>query len=339
MSEAHQAKDSANDAPADVAKPREDTGTRVAGRRHQLEGLAVPAVLVLLVLVFSALIPTFRTVSNIEGMVNSQAVVLMLALAAAVTLRTGSFDLSIASVMVASGATVATLSTSGYSIAVSVLAGILLGVFVGIAQGYLIVKIGVDSFITTLGTLTALGGVAYAITQGQIVGGVPASLVEISRATILGIPLATWYSWLLVIIVWYVFERTPLGRHLLFIGGNKNTARLAGVPVDRIQLAAFVLSATLSAGIGVVLVGQLAAIDPSIGPQYLLPPFAAVFLGSTAFTPGRFNAFGTLVAVYLLVVGITGLSLLGVASWVSAVFNGLALVLAVTAARLAARSK
>ena len=301
----------------------------------QLERFAVPAVLVFLIILFSMLIPTFRTVGNLQTMINSQSVILLLAITAIVTLRLGSFDLSIAAVMVASGATVAVLSTSGYPIFIAILGGVALGIIVGVIQAFIIVKIGVDSFIVTLGMLTALAGVTYAITSSRIVAGLPQPLIDFARERVLGFPLATWYSWAAVLIAWFVFERTPLGRHMLFIGGNVNAARLAGIPVDRIRFGAFVASSTLAALVGLVLVGQLGAMDPGIGPQYVLPPFAAAFLGSTAFTPGRFNALGTAVAVYLLVVGITGLQLMGVESWISSLFNGLALVIAVTLARLA----
>ena len=315
-------------------KPTREKKPRGQSAR-QLERFAVPAVLVGLVLLFSLMIPTFRTAGNLQTMINSQSVILLLAITAIVTLRLGSFDLSIAAVMVASGAAVAVLSTSGYPLWLSILGGVALGVVVGFIQAFIIVKIGVDSFIVTLGMLTALAGITYAITSSRIVAGLPQPLIDFAREKVFGFPLATWYSWAAVLVAWFVFERTPLGRHMLFIGGNANAARLAGIPVDRILFGAFVASSTLAAMVGLVLVGQLGAIDPGIGPQYVLPPFAAAFLGSTAFTPGRFNALGTAVAVYLLVVGITGLQLMGVESWISSLFNGLALVIAVTLARLA----
>ena len=168
--------------------------------------------------------------------------------------------------------------------------------------------------------------------------GVPATLVNLSRSDILGFPMITWYAWIGVAVLWFLFEKAPIGRYLLFIGGNASAARLAGLPVKKIQVGTFVTSSVLSALTGVLLVGQLGAVDPAMGSMYLLPPFAAVFLGSTAFTPGRFNALGTITAVYLLVVGITGLQLMGISSWVTQVFNGVALILAVTFAKLGSRS-
>jgi ribose transport system permease protein len=208
---------------------------------------------------------------------------------------------------------------------------------VGGINALLVVKVGVDSFITTLGMFTALTGISYAITDNRVVVGVPDVFVELARAKMLGLPMTTWYAWILVVVLWYVYERTPLGRYLLFIGGNPDSARLAGINVERIRSGTFVASSLLASLIGILLVGNLGAIDPSIGNQYLLAPFAAVFLGATTISVGRFNSVGTLIALYLLVVGITGLQLMGAESWVNNLFNGLALVIAVTLAKLAGR--
>lgn len=311
-------------------------GSRLAGLG--VERFAVPGILVLMVTVFSVALPTFRTAGNFEGMVNSQAVILMLALTAAITLRAGAFDLSIAQVMVASGAITTVLSSNGVSLVIAIATSLAFGLAIGLIHALLIVRIGVDSFITTLGTLTALTGITYAVTDSRIVAGVPATLVNLSRSDILGFPMITWYAWIGVAVLWFLFEKAPIGRYLLFIGGNASAARLAGLPVKKIQVGTFVTSSVLSALTGVLLVGQLGAVDPAMGSMYLLPPFAAVFLGSTAFTPGRFNALGTITAVYLLVVGITGLQLMGISSWVTQVFNGVALILAVTFAKLGSRS-
>lgn len=325
-----------NDASAAAHEPR-STRARASFPR-QAERLAVPGILLVLTLAFCATIPSFRTSANFEGMINSQSIILMLALTAAITLRSGAFDLSIAQVMVTSGAITAVMSTSGIPLAIAILTSVAFGVGVGLLHAVLVVRVGVDSFITTLGSLTALTGITYAITGSQIVANLPQPLIELSRAAILGVPMVTWYAWIAVAVIWFVFEKAPVGRYLLFVGANESSARLAGLPVTRIKMGTFIASSTLSALIGVVLVGQLGAVDPAMGSMYLLPPFAAVYLGATAFTPGRFNALGTLAAVYLLVVGITGLQLMGISSWVSQVFNGAALVLAVTFAKLASRS-
>jgi ribose transport system permease protein len=297
-------------------------------------------VLIALFVMFSVWLPsTFFTLGNVQTMVNSQSVILMLAIAATVPLRAGDFDFSIAAVMTASTATVVVVVSHGQSLTVAVLLALAVGLVVGIANTLLIVVIGVNSLITTLGLLTALGGYAYAITNSNVID-LPRSAVEgFARDTVAGFPAATWYGWVLVLIAWYVYEKTPYGRYLVFIGGNREAARLAGVRVSAVRGSALLTSAMLSAFAGVVLAGQLGAIDPSIGSQYLLQPFAAALLGATTVTIGRPNALGTLIALYLLVIGVTGLELLGASSWANDVFNGLALVAAVTVAKLTAGSQ
>ncbi len=307
--------------------------------RPIVEKLALPLILIALILLFSAILPTFRTIDNFQGMINSQSIILLLAMTATIALRTGLFDLSIAAVMLAGGATMVMLADSGMNLLLAVLITLAGGLVVGSIHAFLVVRIGVDALIVTLGTLTALGGYTYFVTGSRIVAGLPDIVIEAARFEVLGFPAATWYGWILAVLIWYVFERTPLGRHMLFIGGNPDAARLAGIRVERIRQSVFLVSALLAVVIGMVLVGQLGAVDPGIGGQFLLPPFAAAFLGSTAITPGRFNSIGTVFGVYLGVTAITGLQLLGVASWVGAVFNGLALVVAVTLSALASRKR
>jgi ribose transport system permease protein len=289
---------------------------------------------------FSIALPsTFPTWPNVRAMLDSQAVVLILAIAETLPLRAGDFDLSISALMIASGCLTAELMTNGSGLLVAILSAVALGGVVGLINGYLVVKIGVDSFVTTLGMATALGGIAYAVVNSRIVTDFPSSLLTLARHQTFGLPNLTWFGWGLVIIAWYVYERTPVGRQLLFIGGSPDSARLAGVKVDRLRMFCLLGSAIISSLAGVVFAGSLGQIDPSLSSQFLLQPFAGAFLGATVITVGRVNAVGTMIALYLLVVGITGLQLLGAQPWVSDVFNGVALVLAVTFARIAAKSR
>lgn len=142
--------------------------------------------------------------------------------------------------------------------------------------------------------------------------------------------------------VWYVLQHTPLGRHLVFVGEGREVARLNGLPVSGIRVGALVtcsLIAAVAAVAGVLQAGVVGAADPGGGASYLLPAFAGAFLGATSIRPGRFNAWGSFVAVYFLVTGITGLELLGLSGWVQDVFYGGSLVVAVAFARLAGRRR
>ncbi|WP_200847116.1 ABC transporter permease [Microbacterium sp. 18062] len=321
---------------APAARPRTARRDRPAGSHDTIQRYALPAILVILVVLCIAFIPEFRSPMLYVSMINGQSTLLLLALAATIVLRIGEFDLSIPQIMVGSAAIVAVLSASGVPAPVAGVLAVALGIVVGIVNGILVVVVGVGSFVTTLGTFTALAGFAYFVTGSQVITGVPAAFVDLARTPILGFPSISWIAWLLTAILWVVYERTPLGRYMLFIGGNVNAARLAGIRVRAIRLGSFIAAGALGGIIGVLFSGYLGAIDPSVGSQFMLQPFAAAFLGATAISIGRFNALGTVIALYTLTVGITALQIVGAQTWVSNVFYGLALIGAVTAARVIA---
>jgi len=303
------------------------------------ERWSLAGALVVLVAICVTVFPQFRTASLFTTMLNAQSLVLLLALTATIVLRLGDFDLSISQTMVVSAAIIGALTKAGIPAWIAIVLALGLGGSVGLINALLVVKVGVDSFVATLGSFTSLSGLAYLITNSRIISGVPDGFILFARYQILRLPLITWYAWLLVIVLWYFYQRTPIGRYALFIGGNRNAARLVGIPVDPIRIGAYVVSGLLASCIGILFAGYFGAVDPSVGSQYMLQPFAAAFLGATAITVGRFNAFGTVAALYLLTVGITALQLLGAQTWVTNVFYGVALMVAVTAARLAGNRK
>lgn len=323
--------------PTRIQRP--PTSRRRFSGSDLIQKYALLGILLVLLGIFVAIIPAFRSWGLITSMINSQSIILLLALIATIVLRTGGFDLSISQTMVASAALCIVLTKAGVPLLVAAVCAVVLGVIVGLINALLIVRIGVDSFIVTLGSFSALAGAAYFITSSSIVAGAPPELVNAVRSLVLGIPLVTWYAWALAAILWFVYQRTPVGRYMVFIGGNPDAALLAGIPVQKIRFGAYLVSAVLSSLMGLVFLGYFGAVDPGVGSQYLLQPLAAAFLGTTAIVVGRFNALGTVVALYLLIVGITGLQVLGAQTWVTNVFYGLALMIAVTASKLAGRKK
>jgi len=283
---------------------------------------------------------SFASMRSVTSMINSQSILVMLAIASTITLRNGDFDLSLAGTAILSGAVLGQLTLNhGVPLVFAALAAIACGLVVGLLNALLVVFFDLDALVVTLGMFTLLSGLALAISGGTVLTGFPASLTDFARQEFLGMPLATWYGWLIVLIAYYVYEHTPVGRYMYFTGGNREATRLAGVRVQRIRTGAFLVGGAVAAFAGVVLAGVLGGLDPTAGAQYLLQPFAAAFLGATAFTVGRFNALGTLAALYFLVIGITGIQLYGLAGWVTDAFNGLALIIAILAAGLAERRR
>jgi ribose transport system permease protein len=183
---------------------------------------------------------------------------------------------------------------------------------------------------------TLLQGLALGINPNAVPN-LAQPLVDLMRSTILGIQFAFYCGLALTVVVWYVYRFTPLGRYLYFVGAGRDVARLAGLRVDAIRIGALLTSSIAAALAGIMLVGLLGSADPNVGPSFLLPAFAAAFLGATVLHPGRFNPWGTFIAVYFLVTGITGLQLLGLSSWIESVFYGGSLVIAVAIAQVLRR--
>jgi len=298
-------------------------------------------ILVLLIIGFSIALPhSFPTGGDVRAMIDSQAVLLVLALGVTLPLRTGDFDLSIGAVMVLSSAVVAMLTTNDHwNVGLACVVTVLLGAGIGFINSIIIVYVGVNAFVATLGTMSIVEGIGYAITKTTVLYGFPQGLLSFGQAQLFGLPAAAYYGWILALLLLYTYQYTSFGRKLLFVGGNRDAARLLGLKVNRIRATAFISSGAISAFAGILLASTLGAVDPSIAGQYLLQPYAAAFLGTAVIQVGRFNVLGTVIGLYLIVVGVTGLQLFGASAWVAEVFYGAALVVAVGIAVYAGRHK
>jgi ribose transport system permease protein len=326
--------------------PEPALGTRAA-LRDRLAGIdpvdfsrryGIIVVWLAVIAVFSALRPsTFFTFGNLQTIAGSQAVLVVITLGLLVPFAVGEFDVSISGTTGISLVLVGWLNViHGWSIGWSILVALAVGLLVGAVNAFFVVVARVESIVVTLGMGTLLVGVSVGVND-QSTGGISQGLVNAVRDQLFGIPLAFYYGLGLTVIAWYVFSYTPLGRYVYFVGAGRDVARLSGIAVDRIRVGAFLTSGLTSSLAGVMLAGWLGAADPNVSSTYLLPTFAAAFLGASVIRPGRFNPWGTLIAAYFLVTGVTGLELLGLAGWIEQVFYGGSLVLAVAFSRLAGR--
>jgi ribose transport system permease protein len=258
----------------------------------------------------------FFTVRDFRQIGNSQGPLLILALSLVSTLCVGEIDLSVAATMTMSAIIVAQYNgVDHWSLWPVLIIAMVVSMLIGLINGLLTVYVGVQGIIVTLGMGTALLGLAQEISHSTSIGGVSAGLTNFMNRPIFGVDGEFYYSIIVAVLLWYVFRHTPLGRRILFIGHNREAARLSGVKVARLRLLAFVFGSTLAGFAGIVLVGVTGGLESSSLQPLLLPAFAAAFVGSTIFVPGQVNAFGT---------------------WVQNVFYGVALVLAVVGARVVA---
>jgi ribose transport system permease protein len=313
--------------------------TRVAeaAPRFALLGL-----LVVVVGVFAVLKPeTYPTLENLNSVATLESLPLMLSLAVLIPAAGGEFDLSMATVFGLSQLLVVGLQIwLGIPAVVAIVAVVAIGCAVGFINGVLVFYLQINSFIATLGTSTLLTGFATWYAGGQVIfGNLPAEFLAIGQAAPFGVPLPIVYALVTSLILWFILSRTAWGRWLYATGGNRTAARLTGIPVGRMVVASYVACSGLAALSGVVIASELGSGQPTLGPGYLLPAYAAAFLGATSVTPGRFNVWGTVIAVALLAAGVTGLEQMGIASWVEYAFNGLALIIAVAASGYIVRAR
>jgi ribose transport system permease protein len=294
--------------------------------------------LVLLIVVFTALRPTtFFTFTNLVINLNTKAVLVILVLSVLSSLAAGLYDMSIAGTMGVAYVLMGYLNVVlGWSILAAILAALLAGLLVGLVNALLIVRVGINSLIVSLGMGTLLTGLALGI-NGRAVYGLTPAFVALFRFPIFGIQMVFVIALVLTGLVWFVFSHTPFGRYLFIVGAGLEVARLSGLRVGLLQTAALLVSSIGSAFAGIALAGTQNSVDPNSSAKFLLPAFAAAFLGSTAINPGRFNAWGGFIAVYFLATGITGLQFLGLSGWIESVFYGASLMLAVLLSAVARR--
>ena len=286
----------------------------------------------LLIVVFGIWIPhLFLTTSTLHTIADEEPVTMMLGLAVLIPLIGGNFDLSVGAVANLSGILAVVMQNNHHwSVGESIALALVTSLFIGAVNGFLIVKWHVNSFIVTLGMSTLLAALLDIVTANSQPL-IPSSNAWNNLATfqVGGFEAYVFYAFICAFIVWWLLDHTPFGRYLYAIGANKEASRLAGVRVDRWVWLSMVLSATISGVAGVL---YCSASGPALtfGPSLLLPAFAACFLGATQLRPGRFNVWGSVLAVYVLAIGVSGLQLVTGQQWINELFNGVALIGAVS---------
>jgi ribose transport system permease protein len=313
---------------------RRPVATRAGSSRLQsAERFGVLILLVLVVIGFSATHPdTFATVENFQNIAVSQSVLAIVALAVVIPLVGGRFDVSVGSNLgLCAIAAAALMSRYDVPLPLVFVACAAIGALLGLVNGLVVAYLGVNSIIATLGTGTIMAGLVQAYTEGiPINEGISTTLTDLNTHTVVGVPLLFIVMLGISTAVWFVLTQTPYGRKLLATGSNMTSARLTGLDVQRLVMTSFV-AAGLVVGIGGVLqVAAQGSGDPTVGGlTFILPAIAAVFLGATTWQPGEYNVPGTLLGLFFVSTTISGLVLAGVAPWVTDVFNGGAVVIAI----------
>jgi ribose transport system permease protein len=316
---------------------------RVAG--HVIRTYSLPILLIISVLIYGlwggGVSTAFNSAASWRNIASGQAVTGVLTLGILLTLTSGNFDLSIGNICgLSSIMTAAAYSRWHLPLVLGLLVGVAIGAAVGGMNGFLSTTLRVDPFIITLGTASIILGFVDWYTKGQsIVNDIPQPLLDFGRTNFLGIPEVAWVLGVVALLIYYVLEHTPYGRALHAIGSNRAAAKLVGIRVERTITSAFALTGAFAGVAGILLVAYSGSANPTIGPTFTLTALASAFLGAVSFKVGRLNVPGTIVAIFFLSINITGLTYAGVQNWITEVFTGLTLILAVALAAILSKER
>jgi len=312
------------------AQPAEPLSARLR-RAIAFRNSAAVYLFVFMVVVFALWVPdTFLTSGTFRSVLSDQAITCLVAVGLVVPIAAGAIDLAVGAEVGLGAILVAwLLANQHFGIPVAIVMSLAAGAAVGVFSWLMITRARIPAFIATLGVSSVLTAVIAWVSGSQQIVNLPAGFTTLGTGQLFGITYPVYIMLAVSIGLWYLLERTALGRRIYATGGNPEAASLAGIRTSRIILFTLVTGGVVSGLAGLLETSKLSTGDPTIGPGYLLPVIAAVFLGSTQFRGGRMNIWGTVVAAYVLATGVKGLQLAGLPIWIPDLFNGVALLLAV----------
>ncbi|MEN8673198.1 ABC transporter permease [Nocardioides sp.] len=324
-----------DDKSAPAATPSSDAAGPGGSRkkpRFRIEGYATILFFVAFFVIVTIIEGSgYASWDNLTLVMSQNAHVAFVATAVTITLIAGQFDLSAGPLLGLSAILTGGLtSIQGLPLSLTILIVLVVGAVVGLVNGLLVTRANLNAFIATLAVGGAVGGVTTLYSNGVVIySGIPEQLLNAGTYDFAGISLPIWYVGILLVVAYVVARHTILGRHWYASGANPDAARLAGVKVDRMIVLAFMATGLLASLAGVVILARMGSADPTLGPDLLLPAFAAAFLGSSILSDGKFTLVGTIVATFLIAFAAAGLDALGLSPGVKPIFNGAVLVGAV----------
>ncbi len=284
-----------------------------------------------LIVVFSILEPRFFSVNNFRILLETMSILGILSLGVNFLLIAGEMDISFTSVLELSAAVVAISSTAHMNTFVSIAFGVLAATAVGLINAFFAVKLKIPSFLVTLGTQVAIGGLVMILCDYRTIIIRDKSFINV----FFGRPFANIASavyWMIgiAIVIWFVLTRTRFGKWVYATGGNQSSARLMGIPTDRVKISLFVTSAILAGVAGFILGSRATSARPAMGTSYLMPAISAPILAGAALTGGQGSAFKTLLAAFVLTIITNGVTLIGLEPAYRDIFMGVILISALS---------
>jgi len=288
-------------------------------------------VLCLLFAAFAIGVDRFLTVRNVVNIVQQISILTIVGVGLTFCFAAREIDLSVGFAASLGGLLVPLLLTKGVPIPVAILAGLGAGLVIGLVNAAIVTLVGVPSLIATLATGSILYGLNFMISGGRaIYGGIPDGFLMLGQAQIGIFPLISIIMLAIVVLAWFLMEKSFLGRYLYAVGGNTRAAELAGISARRYRAIGLVLCSVLGVVAGFLLAARLGSGQPNSGERYLLDGLATVFIGMTMFRPGSATVIGTLFGALFIGIVNNGLNLMGLDTFVQDVLKGVIIILAVS---------
>ena len=278
-------------------------------------GFGLLVALILELIIFASLSPYFFSSTNFSNIGRAMVIIGIGSIGATIVIISGGFDLSVGSVMAASGMLAAFVINQGQSNLVGVVLALMLGCVIGLLNGFVIGYLRINPLIATLAMLSIVRGLAYIISGGDAVIVSNSSFLAIGTDSLFGIPITVWIFVTLFLSVGFLMPRTHFGRYVYAIGSNSRAARLAGIFVNRWTLVFYAFSGTTAALAGYVTVARTGQAEPSANIGAELDMITAVILGGASLSGGKGRLVGTFLAIVVLAILANGLILIGVPSY------------------------
>lgn len=304
--------------------------------------------LAVMVVVLSVMSDRFLTFINGRNILLQISVNLCLSIGMTLVILTGGIDLSVGAILAFAGAVAAGLLKNGLALKAlgvvlqftpfgAVVAGIAVGLALGLFNGIAITRFRLPPFVATLGMLSIGRGLTMLWTGGFPITDLGPQFGFIGAGFWLGVPMAVWISAVLVAAFYVVTRHTTLGRYIYAVGGSEKASAFSGINVNRIKLWVYALGGALAAVAGLVVTARLDAADPKAGLGYELDSIAAVVIGGTSLSGGRGSIFGTVLGCLIIGVLNNGLFLLDVSPFWQQVIKGFVILAAVAADKMGAK--
>jgi ribose/xylose/arabinose/galactoside ABC-type transport system permease subunit len=297
--------------------------------RRREAGIAFVVLLSGLILTFTT--DYFFTPGNLAVLARQISLSAIIAIGMTMVILMADIDLSVGSVVaLTSVVTGYVIVRMGLPFPVGMLAGLVVGALVGATNGFLVIRTGVPAFVVTLGMMGVARGFALVITKGSTISGLPTAYLTIGQGYLWGIPIPVLILIVLAIVAHIFLSRTATGRHIYFIGSNKEAALLSGINVNRIKVLVFMLCGMLAAFESVIETSRMSTAQPAAGVGYELTAIGAVIIGGASLFGGQGTILGTILGATLLGLITNGLIMMGVSAYWQQVFSGSIIILAVT---------